>query len=360
MKGFKLKAFVIVSIFLISLLGFAFIKSGAVFSFAPDNIKEFDFNDYIETEEHEEEQKPEKNEKKNFIKWVEFNVTLEALNKACNYDVKSYGSEIKLNWIELLAYAACRNGNRFTRKSNSIIDECAKKLKEGKSIEELTKDFKYYGYYYEAFDAVLGKFLDEYIDLKSGERRYGLAAYFPLAGGYWFNSYDDFGAKRGYGFARRHLGNDLMGSVGTPVIAVEGGSVYEVGWNRFGGWRIGIMSGDGRRYYYYAHLRKDKPYYKDFKKGDAVEAGDILGYMGNTGYSMKPNTNMKGGRPHLHYGLQLIFDESQIDSPSEIWIDNCEILKFLQRNKAKVKKDENGEVVRVTDRVKPVKELPLL
>ncbi len=52
-----------------------------------------------------------------------------------------------------------------------------------------------------------------------------------------------------------------MGSIGTPVIAVEGGVVEALGWNQYGGWRIGIRSFDGQRYYYYAHLRRDHPFH---------------------------------------------------------------------------------------------------
>lgn len=277
---------------------------------------------------------------KDFIRWVDFNVTAEVLGQAYEYDIKSYGQNPKLNWIELLAFAAAKNGNNFSRKKSPYVDEMAKKLREGKTVEELTANLKYYKYYYEAFTAVLTGYLGEY-KTEAGETRYGLTVYYPVAKGYWVSGYDDFGNKRGYGFARRHLGNDLMGSVGTPIIAVEGGEVYEVGWNQYGGWRIGIMSADKKRYYYYAHLRKNKPYYKEFSKGDKIESGDILGFLGNTGYSTKENTNMKG-KPHLHYGLQLIFDESQIDCNSEIWIDNYELLKFLGKSKMAVVKTEEG------------------
>ena len=49
----------------------------------------------------------------------------------------------------------------------------------------------------------------------------------------------------------------MMGQTGTPVMAVESGYVETMGWNQYGGWRIGIRSFDKKRYYYYAHLRKD-------------------------------------------------------------------------------------------------------
>ena len=120
-----------------------------------------------------------------------------------------------------------------------------------------------------------------------------------------------------------------MGSIGTPIVAVEGGTVEHLGWNQYGGWRIGIRSFDKKRYYYYAHLRKDHPYADGLEEGNTVKSGDTIGYLGMTGYSIKENVN-NVNVPHLHFGIQLIFDESQIDCPNEIWIDVYEIIEFLK------------------------------
>ena len=54
-----------------------------------------------------------------------------------------------------------------------------------------------------------------------------------------------------------------------------------------------------------------------------------------TGYSIKENVN-NINVPHLHFGMQLIFDESQVDSPNEIWIDVYEIIEFLKQNRSEV------------------------
>ena len=130
----------------------------------------------------------------------------------------------------------------------------------------------------------------------------------------------------------------MMGSVGTPIIAVESGYVECVGWNQYGGWRIGIRSFDKKRYYYYAHLRKDHPY-NDIYEGKVVTAGDVIGYLGMTGYSTKENVN-NINTPHLHWGMQLIFDESQKDAVSEIWIDLYAITKLLAQNRSAVYRPE--------------------
>ena len=125
------------------------------------------------------------------------------------------------------------------------------------------------------------------------------------------------------------------GSIGTPIIAVESGYVEALGWNQYGGWRIGIRSFDRKRYYYYAHLRKDHPYAKDLQEGQVVTAGDVIGYLGMTGYSSKENVN-NINVPHLHFGMQLIFDESQVEGNNEIWIDVYNIIEFLRKNTSSV------------------------
>ena len=126
-----------------------------------------------------------------------------------------------------------------------------------------------------------------------------------------------------------------MGSIGTPIIAVESGIVENLGWNQYGGWRVGIRSFDTKRYYYYAHLRKNHPYSEGLEEGKIVKAGDVIGYLGMTGYSTKENVN-NINVPHLHFGMQLIFDESQVDSPNEIWIDVYQIVEFLKQNRSEV------------------------
>lgn len=54
-----------------------------------------------------------------------------------------------------------------------------------------------------------------------------------------------------------------------------------------------------------------------------------------TGYSVEENVN-NINIPHLHFGMQLIFDESQVDSPNEIWINVYEIIEFLKQNRSEV------------------------
>lgn len=294
---------------------------------------------------------------KTFIKWVEFNVTCEALDQAYQYDVNSRSEEVKLNWIELLSYLGAKYGGDFKRYKDKDMDSLVSKLQsKEETMETITKDMKYYSYYHEAYEAVLSGLVGEYeIEVDSEEnqgektwiKKYGLKGFSPIAKNFPYNDYDDFGVSRTYGFKRNHLGHDMMGQVGTPIVAVESGYVEILGWNQYGGWRIGIRSFDKKRYYYYAHLRKNFPYVKSLKEGDIVQAGDVIGYLGRTGYSAKENTN-NIDTSHLHFGLQLIFDESQKECNNEIWVNCYHLVRFLYKNRSETIKDpESKEWYRV-------------
>lgn len=294
-------------------------------------------------ENEEVKQEEEKVEQKEYIKWVDFNVPLEVLEKTASLDIKSHNNEekVKFNWIELISYLATKYGGNFKSFKQSDLDNLVQKLKNGESIENIISNKKLYSYYIEAYTAILDEFIGEYeIEVDNNgqkvfQKKYGVKAFLPVAKNYNFSHYDDFGNSRSYGYKRVHLGNDLMGSIGTPIIAVESGTVEAIGWNQYGGWRIGIRSFDKKRYYYYAHLRKDHPYAKDLKEGSAVNAGDVIGYLGMTGYSTKENVN-NINVPHLHFGMQLIFDETQKEGTNQIWIDVYSIINFLKKNRSEV------------------------
>jgi len=275
------------------------------------------------------------------IRWVDFDIPYESMKYALEQDIASFEGEKHLSWIEILALAACRTGGKCGLAS---VKKAAEELKGDRSAEELLGSLsKYYSYYREAYTAVLGGLVGSFEIQKDGQwiPSYGLKAFSPIAAGYGYSHCDDFGVGRSFGFKRKHLGHDLMGSLGTPVVAVEGGVVEAMGWNRYGGWRIGIRSFDGKRYYYYAHLQKDKPFAPGLEMGDTVQAGDLLGFMGRTGYSDRENTN-NIETVHLHFGIQLIFDESQKECNSEIWIDAYQIVRLLSVHRSSLRKNESG------------------
>lgn len=279
-----------------------------------------------------------------YIKWVDCRVPYLIMKKAYEYHIKYYGNEkIEFDFVKALAYLATKNGNKFSLKTDmKNLEKLEIDIRAGKNIDSYYAQNKYYKYYLESYSAIFAEMIGEYITDESPQIKYGLKNYHPFAKGYWYSHYDDFGASRSYGFKRRHLGHDLMGSIGTPIVAIEGGTISEIGWNKYGGWRIGVRSFDKRRSYYYAHLRKNRPYVENLKKGDTIKAGQVIGYLGLTGYSSKENVNMKTP-PHLHLGMQLIFNETQVQGPKEIWIDMYQICMFLSANRAEVVKEKNND-----------------
>lgn len=290
---------------------------------------------------------------KGYITWVDFDVSLEALEAAYQWDVDSYGEKDHVGWVELLACLGAEYGGDFSDFRQSDLKKAAKQVRR-KGTEKLLEDKKNFDYYYEAYSAVLSGMVGEYevaeesggveksgvAEESGGEdisytKKYGLKAFSPIAKGFAYTAYDDFGASRSYGYERQHLGHDMMAEVGTPIVAIESGRVTALGWNQYGGWRVGISSFDGKRYYYYAHMRKDRPYAEGLKEGDIVTAGDVIGYVGRTGYSATENVNNIEVY-HLHVGMQLIFDESQRDGDNEIWIDMYALTQFLDQHRSEV------------------------
>lgn len=288
-----------------------------------------------------------------YIKWVDFSIPYSVLEQASALDIKTQG---QVSWIDLLALLAGKYGGEFSRFRSQDLTAFFDALKEGKSAAELGTDYPHFSYFKQAYTAVLAEMIGEYyLKAEDGifQKHYGFKAYSPIAKGFSYSHYDDFGAGRSFGYKRKHLGNDLLGSIGTPIIAVESGVVEALGWNPYGGWRIGIRSLDQKRYYYYAHLRRDHPYAANLAEGELVQAGDVIGYLGMTGYSTTENVN-NISTPHLHFGLQLIFDESQKDGTNQIWVDVYPLMRLLNKNKSPVVYLKEGkEYVRATTVVDP-------
>ncbi|WP_138418589.1 M23 family metallopeptidase [Aquibacillus sediminis] len=120
---------------------------------------------------------------------------------------------------------------------------------------------------------------------------------FPIPKGYNYSYKNTWGDARGFGGRRIHEGTDIFANYGVPVKATTYGVVELKGWNRYGGWRIGIRD-IYSRYHYFAHLNG---YQDGLEIGDIVEPGDVIGSVGATGYG-PPGTSGKFP-PHLHYGI---------------------------------------------------------
>ena len=124
----------------------------------------------------------------------------------------------------------------------------------------------------------------EYKDLCDAYRMvWNDAEYFPVASKEIF--FEDNWLKSGKndGKDQKRAGCDLFGKYDQadfyPIISMTDGRIEEIGWIPSDGYRIGIRAPSGG-YFYYAHLSS---YERLREKGTLVEAGEILGFMGNTG-----------------------------------------------------------------------------
>ncbi len=129
--------------------------------------------------------------------------------------------------------------------------------------------------------------------------------------------------ERTFGGERSHEGTDIMASVNErgryPIISMTDGVVEKIGWLKLGGYRIGIRSPSGG-YYYYAHLYD---YAKEFQEGDEVKAGQLLGFMGDSGYGEEGTIGQFA--VHLHVGVYVGGEDGGEMSLNPYWF-----LKWLE------------------------------
>ena len=119
-----------------------------------------------------------------------------------------------------------------------------------------------------------------------GETGYAFPVFGPSA------FVDTFGAARSDVPGGWHHGDDIFASLGTPVLAVAHGIVFSVGWERAGGRRLWLRDDRGNEFYY-AHLSAYSPLAVN---GAIVRAGDVLGFVGDTG-------DAEGTPYHLHFEI---------------------------------------------------------
>ncbi len=138
--------------------------------------------------------------------------------------------------------------------------------------------------------------------------------------------YDDsWGKPRTYGGDRKHEGTDLMATNNIrgffPIISMTDGTVEKMGWLEKGGYRIGIRAESGG-YFYYAHLASYAP---ELEQGDRVIAGQLLGFMGDSGYGAEGTIGQFD--VHLHLGIY-------INAPSgEMSVNPYWVLLLLEKNR---------------------------
>lgn len=222
-----------------------------------------------------------------------------------------------ISFPKLLTYSA--NEANFT--ADGYTDKALRSaVKETKENEEMTKPEKaLYDIYSKVFDDLKVGPIPEKKEIyswnekkKKWEKKESVE--------YSYTSEDDFGAARSYGGDRSHEGNDLIADMGTPIVSMTDGEITRLGWNEYGGQRIGITTSKGT-YFYYAHMDR---YADGMVKGKRVKSGDVIGYIGDTGYG-PPGTRGKL-IPHLH--VQIGFKMGRF-SKGYTWFNPYDIVKFL-------------------------------
>lgn len=138
---------------------------------------------------------------------------------------------------------------------------------------------------------------------------------------------DTWQAERSYDGKRGHEGTDIMASRNErgvyPVVSMTDGVVTNLGWLEKGGYRIGITT-DSSTYYYYAHLES---YADTLWKGKSIKAGELLGYMGDSGYG--PEGTVGKFAVHLHVGIYCYADGEEIS------VNPYYVLRSLENKKLK-------------------------
>jgi murein DD-endopeptidase MepM/ murein hydrolase activator NlpD len=110
----------------------------------------------------------------------------------------------------------------------------------------------------------------------------------------------NFSQTRGGG-SRIHEAVDLLAPRHTPIRAVESGTIARLFLSRAGGLTIYQFDPSRGYCYYYAHLER---YAEGLKEGQAVNAGQVIGYVGTSG-NAPPDT------PHLHFAIFQVTNERQ-------------------------------------------------
>jgi len=117
---------------------------------------------------------------------------------------------------------------------------------------------------------------------------------------------NSWGAPRSGG--RGHRGTDIMSPRGTEIVAVADGVITKLGESRLSGYFIRIEHGNGWATSY-MHLNNDTlgtddgeggvwtAFYATILEGDEVRAGQVIGYVGDSG-------NAEGTRPHTHFEVR--------------------------------------------------------
>lgn len=232
------------------------------------------------------------------------NEQIRNLDIEVNLDkIKNTANDYGINEAEFLMVLMVSNNYKIDDSCLSKLDKSSFIKKRNILINKHSKDFQALKRFY---TGILNDI--EYFPVaKSTSEKRKFVSYI-----------NSWGSERTYGGKRRHEGTDIMADDNItgiyPVVSASCGTIINMGWLELGGYRIGILSDNGI-YYYYAHLES---YETSLKEGDTVKAGQLIGFMGNTGYSKVEGTSGKFD-VHLHFGIYYSDADREI-SYNPYWI----------------------------------------
>ncbi len=232
------------------------------------------------------------------------NEQIRNLDIEVNLDkIKNTANDYGINEAEFLMVLMVSNNYKIDDSCLSKLDKSSFIKKRNILINKHSKDFQALKRFY---TGILNDI--EYFPVaKSTSEKRKFVSYI-----------NSWGSERTYGGKRRHEGTDIMADDNItgiyPVVSASCGTIINIGWLELGGYRIGILSDNGI-YYYYAHLES---FETSLKEGDTVKAGQLIGFMGNTGYSKVEGTSGKFD-VHLHFGIYYSDADREI-SYNPYWI----------------------------------------
>jgi murein DD-endopeptidase MepM/ murein hydrolase activator NlpD len=221
--------------------------------------------------------------------------------------LKSLSEEKRISFPELLSVYCQQEGYFPLGKAPLAVDDFISSLKSVKKPNDKESNARL-----EMLETILGEL----------ER-------FPIAWDYnadnvtEYTYTDTWGAGRAYGGERIHEGTDILDKENErgrlSVVSMTAGKVASIGWNELGGYSVGIRTEKGT-YYYYAHLDHFAP---GLKEGDEVMAGQLIAYMGDSGYGKE---GTRGQFPvHLHVGVS-----PKVPFSDDFWINPYPFLRDLE------------------------------
>lgn len=246
-----------------------------------------------------------------------YGLTQKIMTYSLDYDLfrelklsKEVITEVKAEWnknpdkdmVEYLTYLMFARGYDLQNNSNinkEMVFQELQQMNRSEVFEEL------YGYY----NSILSDI--KYFPIPEQKEKTERIAF--------DNSWN---AARTFGGNRKHEGTDIMTSNNVrgffPVISVSDGIVEKIGWLNQGGNRVGVRA-PGGAYFYYAHMYNYAP---GITEGSQVIAGQLLGFMGDSGYGEEGTIGEFD--VHLHFGIYINSKEGEM-SVNPYWI-----LKYLE------------------------------